>query len=199
MRGSLRPRVPFGTPISDRFGARSPSRGTMARILIVDDEPKLGRILVEMLEGAGHDVGLASSGAAAIQRITGGDLDVVVSDLRMPDVDGMTVLREVRRLSPGTDVVLMTAHATAQNAVDAMKQGAADYLVKPFAMDEFRLRIGHIIDRRAISARADALARRLDARDGFGRVVAESAVMRGVVADARRVAVTDETVLLLGE
>jgi len=171
----------------------------MARILIVDDEPKLGRVLVEMLESVGHDVAHAAGGAAAIQRIATGDLDVVVSDLRMPDVDGMAVLREVRRTSPGTDVVLMTAHATAQNAVEAMKLGAADYLVKPFAMDEFRLRIGHIVARRSTTARADALARRLDARDGFGRVVAQSAVMRGVVADARRVAATDETVLLLGE
>jgi DNA-binding NtrC family response regulator len=171
----------------------------MARILIVDDEPKLGRVLVEMLEGVGHDVAHAAGGAAAIQRIATGDLDVVVSDLRMPEVDGMSVLREVRRTSPDTDVVLMTAHATAQNAVEAMKLGAADYLVKPFAMDEFRLRIGHIVARRSISARAEALARRLDARDGFGRVVAQSAAMRGVVADARRVAATDETVLLLGE
>jgi transcriptional regulator with PAS, ATPase and Fis domain len=80
-----------------------------------------------------------------------------------------------------------------------MKLGAVDYLVKPFAMDEFRLRIGHIVARRSTTARADALARRLDARDGFGRVVAQSAAMRGVVADARRVAATDETVLLLGE
>ena len=171
----------------------------MARILIVDDEPKLGRVLVEMLEGAGHEVAHVAGGAAAIHRIARGDLDVVVSDLRMPDVDGMAVLREVRRQSPGTDVVLMTAYATAQNAVDAMKLGAVDYLVKPFAMDEFRLRIAHIVERRSISARADALARRLEARDGFGRIVAESAAMRSVVDDARRVAGTDETVLLLGE
>jgi DNA-binding NtrC family response regulator len=171
----------------------------MARILIVDDELKLGRILVEMLEGAGHEASHAGGGSAAIQRIAGGDLDVVVSDLRMSGVDGMAVLREVRRISPSTDVVLMTAHATAQNAVEAMKLGAVDYLVKPFAMDEFRLRIAHIVERRAITARADALARQLDAREGFGRVVAESAAMRRVVADARRVAATDETVLLLGE
>jgi two-component system, NtrC family, response regulator HydG len=171
----------------------------MARILIVDDEARLGRVLVEMLEGAGHEVAQADGGAAAIAQIADGDLDVVVTDLRMPGVDGMAVLREVRRVSPGCDVVLMTAHATAQSAVEAMKQGAADYLIKPFAMDEFRLRIGHILERRSIAARADALARRLDARDGFGRVVAESAAMRKVVAEARRVASTDETVLLLGE
>jgi DNA-binding NtrC family response regulator len=171
----------------------------MARILIVDDEPKLGRVVVEMLEGVGHDVSHVGGGAAAVTRIAAGDLDLVVTDLRMPDVDGMAVLREVRRLSPGTDVVLMTAHATAQNAVEAMKQGAADYLIKPFAMDELRLRIGRLVDRRAIAARADALARQLDAREGFGRVIAESAAMRKVVAEARRVAATEATVLLLGE
>jgi DNA-binding NtrC family response regulator len=171
----------------------------MARILIVDDEPKLGRVLVEMLEGAGHDVAHAGGGADAIKRIAAGGLDVVVTDLRMPEVDGMAVLREVRQKSPGTDVVLMTAHATAQNAVEAMKQGAADYLIKPFAMDEFRIRIGNLVDRRSVAARADALARRLDAREGFGRVVAESPEMQRVVAEARRVATTDETVLLLGE
>jgi two-component system response regulator HydG len=171
----------------------------MARILIVDDEAKLGRVLVEMLEGGGHDVVHATSGAEAVKRIAVGDLDVVVTDLRMPDIDGMAVLREVRRRSPHTDVVLMTAHATAQNAVEAMKHGAVDYLIKPFAMDEFRLRLGHIIDRRSIAARADALARRLDAREGFGRVIAESAAMQRVVAEARRVAATDEMVLLLGE
>ena len=171
----------------------------MARILIADDEPKLGRVLVEMLEGAGHEATHAGGGAAAIQRIARRDIDIVVSDLRMPGVDGMAVLREVRSTSPSTDVVLMTAHATAQNAVEAMKLGAADYLIKPFAMDEFRLRISHIVERRAITARADALARRLDAREGFGRVVAESTAMRSVVNDARRVAATEETVLLLGE
>jgi DNA-binding NtrC family response regulator len=80
-----------------------------------------------------------------------------------------------------------------------MKLGAADYLIKPFAMDEFRIRIGNLVDRRSIAARADALARRLEAREGFGRVIAESPGMQRVVAEARRVAITDETVLLLGE
>jgi len=171
----------------------------MARILIVDDEVKLGRVLVEMLEGAGHDAARAAGGREALARIPGGGFDIVLTDLRMPEIDGMAVLRETRRASPGTDVVIMTAHATAQNAVEAMKEGAVDYLIKPFAMDELRLRIGRIAERRGLAARADALARRLDARDGFGRVVAESAKMRAVIAQAQRVAATDETVLLLVE
>ena len=171
----------------------------MARILVVDDEPKLGRVLVEMLEGAGHDVERSGGGRDALDRIRATTYDIVLTDLRMPDVDGMAVLRETRRISPTTDVVIMTAHATAQNAVEAMREGAIDYLIKPFAMEELRLRIGRIADQRALSVRADALARRLDSREGFGRVIADSAKMRALVAQAQRVAATDETVLLLGE
>jgi DNA-binding NtrC family response regulator len=171
----------------------------MARILIVDDEAKLGRALVEVLEVTGHEVMRASGGREAITRIASADLDIVLTDLRMPEVDGMTVLRETRKRSPQTDVVIMTAYATAQNAVEAMKEGASDYLIKPFAMEELRLRIGRLADARAVRARADALAKRLDARDGFGRVISESPKMRDVVAQAQRVAQTDETVLLLGE
>jgi DNA-binding NtrC family response regulator len=171
----------------------------MAKILIVDDEPKLGRVLVEMLEGAGHEVSRAGGGKEAIAAIEAGHLDVLVTDLKMPDVDGMAVLRAARKSSPATDVVMMTAHATAQNAVEAMREGAVDYLIKPFAMDEFRMRIGRVVDRRDLSKRADTLAKTLDSREGFGRVVAASAKMKDIVAQAKRVAPTDETVLLLGE
>jgi DNA-binding NtrC family response regulator len=171
----------------------------MSRILVVDDEPKLGKLIVEMLEGAGHEVARAGGGREALQRVAAGELDVVLTDLRMPDIDGMMVLRETRRLSPNTDVVIMTAHATAQNAVEAMKEGAVDYLVKPFAMDELRMRVQRLAEGRALTARADALAKRLDARDGFGSLVAESAKMKAIVGQAQRVAATNETVLLLGE
>jgi two-component system, NtrC family, response regulator HydG len=171
----------------------------MATILVADDEPKLGKLVVEMLESAGHQVSHVSGGRAAIEKIGSAPPDIVLTDLRMPEVDGMAVLREAKKLSPTTDVVMMSAHATAQNAVDAMKLGAVDYLIKPFAMDELRLRIARIAERRALSARATALAKQLDAREGFGRVIAESPKMKSLVANAQRVAPTDETVLLLGE
>ena len=95
----------------------------MARILIVDDEPKLGRVLVEMLEGAGHEVTRAGGGREALVQIGAQPPDVVLTDLRMPDVDGMAVLRETKQRSPGTDVVIMTAHATAQSAVAPTPSG----------------------------------------------------------------------------
>ena len=96
----------------------------MARILITDDEAKLGRVLVEALEDRGHWIERVGSGQAALARIAAGGVDIVVTDLRMPGVDGMEVLRQTRQISPGTDVVMMTAYATAQGAVAAMKEGA---------------------------------------------------------------------------
>ncbi len=171
----------------------------MGQILIVDDEAKLGRVVVEMLEGAGHVVSRAGSGREALVRIAAEPLDLVITDLRMPGVDGMAVLRETRRIAPTTDVMMMTAHATAQNAVDAMREGAIDYLIKPFAMEELRLRVQHVLDRRALSERADAFSRRLDSREGFARVIAVSSKMRAILDSARRVAPTDETILLFGE
>jgi two-component system, NtrC family, response regulator HydG len=171
----------------------------MARILIVDDEPKLGRTLVEMLEGHGHEVDRCEGGSAAIARLGADELDLVLTDLRMPGTDGLAVLRAARRLSPRTDVMLMTAYATTEGAVEAMKEGAVDYLVKPFAMAELRLRVARVLEQRGLAARAAALAQRVDAHEGFGRVIAESPAMRSLVADARRVAITDETVLLEGE
>jgi DNA-binding NtrC family response regulator len=171
----------------------------MAQILVADDEAKLARVIAEMLEAMGHSVDCVFGGKAALDRIGTQPPDIVITDLRMPDVDGMIVLREVRARAPATDVVMMSAYATAQNAVEAMKQGAADYLIKPFAMDELRVRIARIAERRALSARAIALAHQLELREGFGRIVAASLALRAVLEQARRAAATDETVLLLGE
>jgi len=108
----------------------------MARILIVDDEPKLGVVVAEALELDGHEAERVGGGRDALARLEPGRFDVVVTDLRMPDVDGLAVLRAARALPAPPEVVLMTAYATAESAVAAMKAGAADYLVKPFAEGE---------------------------------------------------------------
>ena len=171
----------------------------MAQILIADDEPKLGKLIAEMLTAAGHRAAHVTRGLQALDWLKSTAPDILLTDLKMPDLDGMAVLREAKQLAPATDVVIMTAYATAQNAVEAMRLGATDYLIKPFAMDELRLRIARIAERRALAVRANALARQLDAREGFGRVIAESSKMHLLVTQAQRVAPTDETVLLLGE
>src|SRR5574337_343497 len=152
----------------------------MARILVVDDEPKLGALVAEMLQADGHAVVRAAGGREALQRLAAEPFQVVLTDLRMPEVDGLEVLRGARARSPAPEVVLMTAYGTAQSAVEAMKAGAADYLVKPFSMDELRLRVGRLAAQRAAEAQRSRLVARLTPD-----LVAESAAMQAVMAAAR--------------
>jgi len=166
----------------------------MARILVVDDEPKLGKLLAEALELDGHAVVRAPGGQQAVARLAAEDFDVVVTDLRMPEVDGLAVLRAARAAGVPPEVVLMTAYATAESAVAAMKAGAADYVLKPFAMDEVRLRVRRLAAQRETERRSERLLARLTPD-----LVAVSPAMQATLAAAQQVAATDATVLLLGE
>ncbi|MBK8014470.1 MAG: sigma-54-dependent Fis family transcriptional regulator [Deltaproteobacteria bacterium] len=166
----------------------------MTKILVVDDEPKLGRIIAEMLEVQGYHVTLARGGKAALDQMEASVPDVIVTDLRMPDVDGMEVLRRARAMSSPPDVIVMTAFGTTDNAVAAMRLGAADYLTKPFAMDELRMRVARLAEQRRSAAQVKSLLNRVTPPP-----VAVSAKMQHVLEDARKVAASDASVLLLGE
>ena len=166
----------------------------MARVLVVDDEPKLARVAAEMLELDGHQVARAAGGRQALVELAAAPFDVVITDLRMPEVDGLAVLAAARALATPPEVVLMTAYGTAESAVAAMKAGAADYVLKPFAMDELRLRVRRLAAQRSAETRSERLLARLTPE-----LVAESPAMKAVLASARQVAATDATVLLLGE
>jgi len=167
---------------------------TVARVLVVDDEPKLGTIVAEMLELDGHTVTRVEGGRAALVELAARPPDVVLTDLKMPDVDGMAVLREARARPGGADVLLMTAFGSTDAAIAAMKAGAADYLTKPFAMDEVRLRVRRLAEAREARTRGDRLVERLTPS-----LVAESDKMRAVLRLADQVAATNASVLLLGE
>ncbi len=166
----------------------------MARILVADDEPKLGQLLSEALALDGHVAVRVGGGREAVARLPAGRFDVVVTDLKMPEVDGLAVLRAARALAAPPDVVLMTAYASAESAVAAMKAGAADYVTKPFAMDELRLRVRRLAAQREAERRSEQLLDRLTPD-----LVAESPAMKAVLRAALQVASTDASVLLLGE
>ena len=166
----------------------------MARVLVVDDEPRLGKLASEMLELDGHEVIRAGGGREALVRLAAERFDVVVTDLRMPEVDGLAVLRAARALQAAPEVVLMTAFGTAEIAVEAMRAGAADYVTKPFSMDELRLRVRRLAGQRAAESRSERLLARL-----VPDLCAESPAMRAAMEAARQVAGSDATVLLLGE
>jgi two-component system response regulator HydG len=166
----------------------------MARILVVDDEPKLGKLVTEMLERDGHSVARAGGGRQALVELAARPYELVLTDLRMPEVDGLAVLREARGRVPAPDVVVMTAFGTAETAVEAMKAGAADYLLKPFSVDELRIRVRRLVETHSAEEKNRRLVDELTPR-----LVAASPRMLEAVESARRVAASDATVLLLGE
>ncbi|MDO8724679.1 MAG: response regulator [Candidatus Methanoperedens sp.] len=117
----------------------------MKNILIIEDEKEIREGLVELLEDAGFTVDSAENGQQGLGKIGKKDFDVVVTDLIMPVVGGMEVLRETKRIKPHTRVILITAFATVDNAVEAMKAGASDYITKPFRIDEVQTKIRKVL------------------------------------------------------
>ena len=166
----------------------------MARILVVDDEPKLAKLVTEMLERDGHAVVRAVGGRQALVELASRPFDLVLTDLRMAEVDGLAVLKAARDLALPAEVVVMTAFGTAQSAVEAMKAGAADYVLKPFSIDEIRLRVRRLVDKHSTEEKSRRLVHELTPR-----LVAASAKMGAAMESAKRVAPSDATVLLLGE
>src|SRR6266540_1004151 len=113
------------------------------RCLVVDDEPRLRRVLVRLLEGEGFACAEAGSGVEALQELEKGAVPLVISDLRMPEMDGVTLLREIISRWPETAVIVVTAVAEVESAVACLQMGALDYVAKPFHLDEVRARELH--------------------------------------------------------
>jgi two-component system response regulator HydG len=175
------------------------ARAASGKILVVDDQKNMRATTAIVLRQVGHVVDEAEDGAAAIQRLEGEPFDVVLTDLRMATVDGMAVLREARRIAPETQVIVMTAYGTIESAVDAMRQGAYDFLAKPFKEDELLLRVSKAIEKRRLLGQVSLLAGELRRRDGLEHIVGRSGAMREVLDRVLRVAPTDATVLVTGE
>jgi two-component system response regulator AtoC len=119
----------------------------MASILVIEDEAVLGRSLAAALEKRGHDVAVCQSGGAGIKRVESESPDLVLLDLRLPDASGLDVLSQLLSVDSGLPVVLMTAYGTVQDAVEAMRRGARDYLQKPLDLDELRLLVDRVLER----------------------------------------------------
>ena len=168
----------------------------MADILIVDDEKNIRTHLATYVGSLGHGVDTAEDAALALRALAQRDFDVVLSDVRMAGMDGLALLREIRRRRPDAVVVLMTAYATVPEAVEAMRAGAYDYLVKPFSLDQVGLLLARVLEVQALRRENETLRRAL-----HEPVLLESTSpnMQRALAPARRAAETDVTVLLTGE
>lgn len=118
----------------------------MNKILVVDDDRELRSNLREILSGAGFQIDEAASGREAVDKSTAGDFDIILLDLIMPKMSGADVLMELRKVAPRARVIMITAFATIENAVDAVKRGASDYISKPFKIDELITRIRRVLE-----------------------------------------------------
>jgi DNA-binding NtrC family response regulator len=170
----------------------------MLDILLVDDEPSIRLSVGDALRAAGHSVRLASDGAEAISLAGERVYDVVVSDVRLPKADGLAVFKKVREQSPTTDVILITAFGRVPDAVQALKDGAYDYLTKPFDPDELVLRLGHIAERRTLQNELAAARVRAGVIHSSG-IIGRAPVMVRLLERIETVAGSDAPVLITGE
>ena len=170
-----------------------------ARILVVDDEPRMGEAIALALGRAGHDCETHGSGAAALAALERRSADVVVSDWRMPEMDGLELLRRIRERNPRLPVILLTAYGSVPSAVAAMREGAFDYITKPFDNDELRA----IVDRALALTRLERenryLRQEVASRYTPESMVAESPQSKELLDLVRRVAPSKATVLIQGE
>jgi DNA-binding NtrC family response regulator len=169
------------------------------KILLVDDEPRILTLLHSVLRTEGLEAVSAKDGPAALALLKAQKFDLMVSDIRMAPMDGMTLFRAARAECPDLPVILLTAFGSVETAIEAMKNGAFDYLTKPFKVDELILTVKRALEYSEIKAERDELRETLATQCKFDVVVAESPAMKRICEQIRRVAPTDATVLLIGE
>ncbi len=178
------------------MSADQPTKGSL---LIAEDETAVRESLAEVLRDEGYEVTAVADGDAAIAALDGQEVDLVISDLRMPGADGLTVLTHARNVAPQTFVLLMTAHATVETAVEALQRGAQDYLLKPLIFDDVLHKIAHLLQHRQVAWENQLLRNQVTKHWDFDNLVGRSAAMREVMKLVQRVAPTQSTVLITGE
>jgi DNA-binding NtrC family response regulator len=171
----------------------------MAHILVVDDERSTCDALEVILERAGHTVRTATSGKEGLAYLEQEDVDILLSDIRMPEVDGLALLRHAKARDPGIVVVMMSGHHDVATAVEAMKQGAVDYLVKPFGRDDMVRTVEKALTLRSLLVENLELKRQVRDRFARAQVVGSSPVWRRICEMVEQVAPSRATVLLTGE
>jgi two-component system, NtrC family, response regulator HydG len=170
-----------------------------ARVLIVDDDEGHAEALCEGLEFDGYDCRLAHAGRDAVELASEISFDAVLTDLVMHDLSGIEVLREVRRLQPDAVALLITGHGSLETAIDAMREGAADYLQKPVRLPELRTRLARALETSRLRRDYVELRRQIDKRFGFEGILGHSPSMQRVFEILGQVSGTNATLLVLGE
>ena len=170
-----------------------------AKLLIVDDEEIALRNLQHIMEKEGYEVTATQSGTQALAYLEQGRFDVILTDLRMEGSDGMDVLKKSRELYPESEVILITGYATAESAVQALKQGAFYYIPKPFRLDDVRKIVAEALAKVRLRRENDELRREIESFRESEDILTQDAAMQRLLAMARQIAPTDCNVLISGE
>jgi two-component system response regulator PilR (NtrC family) len=177
-----------------------PSHAPASRVLVVDDERSMRELLSIVLRRDGYDVLVAADGKAAVDILKRERVDVLITDIRMPEMTGVDVLREAKRIDPAIISIIMTAFASTDTAVDALRLGAADYVHKsPNAVNDLRLRVRKELERKRLQQENVLLKRAMKAPHKFGNIVGSSSAMMAVFELIETIAPTGSTVLITGE
>ncbi len=190
------------TPVSMAPSAERPSRPAelaKPRILIVDDEQSMRDMLRIVLRRDGYDIRVAENGKQAISLLQREPVDLLLSDIRMPDITGVEVLRAAKEANREVVAFMMTAFASTETAVEAMRLGAVDYLTKPFSMDELRLKVRQHLEAHRLKQENVLLKRALNVSHEFANIVGRSEPMLEVFRLVETIAKTQSTVLITGE
>ena len=169
------------------------------RILIVDDEESIRFLLREVMRREGYDVETVDNGESAVQLVRENNFDLVILDIRMPGMDGIQALKEMRQVRPNLVVLMITAHGTNELAVEAMRIGAYDYFNKPFELDEMRIVVRRALEKHTFLNQLANLESQVRRRARFDRIIGQSDAMRQVFGLLERVVNNDITVMITGE
>jgi len=167
------------------------------KILLVDDEPSMRSVLSESLSCCGYEIETAEGGTEALRKFQSGGFSAVITDVRMPKTSGMDVLRGVKKLSPQTPVIVVTAYGTVNTAVEAMKEGAADFIMKPFALEQMEMAVRNVAPPSSRTKEQDAPAE--GAAAGERRIVSRDKKILAILGMLERVAKSKSSVLIQGE
>lgn len=170
-----------------------------AKILIADDEKPIRDSLKMILDEEGYATDVVGDGEEALQKIKEENYDVVITDIKMPKVDGIQVLEEASKISPETFFIIMTAYASVKTAIDALRQGAYDYLIKPVEFDDLILRVKRLLDYKKLALENKSLRQRISADMGFTNLIGKSEPMKKVFDLISHVAPTNSNVLIMGK
>jgi DNA-binding NtrC family response regulator len=168
-------------------------------ILLVDDDAAFRQVMAGELRRLNHEVEVAGSGEDALAKIRRRDIEVVLLDLRLPDMTGLDVLKALKEISPAAEVIMLTGHGSIDTAIESIRIGAFDYVVKPCPLDELQMRIQRALERRSLRHRTNLLERGLTPPDLGSSFVGNSPEFRQLLRLIERVAPSDSTVLITGE